>query len=806
MFAHKASVSPGTAVAAPQSNDAVTRPPETVQPAASQASAPAFSSFAKSNYDFSVIPVRAGMPSPPPKGAVDSPGRIGRRDSGDARTPAIVDDVLASPGHPLDAESRALAEPLFGRDFSHVRVHTGGRAAESAKAVDASAYTVGRHVVFDAGEGPASLSSSRGLLLHELAHTVQQQHAVSDRAPLRVSQPGEPYERQADAAVRAVLSGASIPTLGSSNAHIARQPKTKGSATAKGEEAVDTMAGAQVSQILVLLSEKRVGFQTSRGWVFGKIDTDLTEGRYELTPDIPKRRWVISKRAAPTGLRFTVDLEGAIPWTLAYPPTLPLVVTSGSPKIEEGEIPDIYALGYNTIYKKAGPASKAAVLALSSLETPRMFVDLDAYKKLAAPVRKSILDLEPHAAGTGCFGWFDVMRANDPDFKPKLTPEQIRAGDAAYYESMREARLGKRVQAAKADAPKLDLGNVEKKWNDNKYGLAAAAQTPNHGIKAEALQQIWVNYWADKVAVADKTLSAIIATEQRDHVDLSDTDTYRKATQVNNLGLYLLADSGAALVACRFADAEGKSLTLDEITERVLSHAKFMEGMQVFALALSVGGTGRTGPRPGGAKAGPIKTEPVKTEPVKTEPVKTEPVKTEPVKTEAAKTEPVKTEPAKTEPAKTEPGTGEKAEGGGRVVAGRSVKPRVATAKKYVWKNPRMSEGNYIEAELDGGVLDVTVKAGGPDDIRVGGSKMLDDVFDHFGADNIHEFDAKWVRNSTFRDNYDAYVQNLDKGMKPQEAAWNTWTGRQLKGRGFTSVEVPPHGPSPDAVKPVFKK
>ncbi len=141
------------AVAAPQSNYAVTRPPETVQPAASQASAPALSSFAKFNYDFSVIPLRAGMPSPPPKGAVDSPGGIGRRDPGDARRPSIVDDVLASPGHPLDAESRALAEPLFGHDFSHVRVHTGGRAAESARAVDASAYTVGRHVVFGAESG-----------------------------------------------------------------------------------------------------------------------------------------------------------------------------------------------------------------------------------------------------------------------------------------------------------------------------------------------------------------------------------------------------------------------------------------------------------------------------------------------------------------------------------------------------------------------------------------------------------------------------------------------------------------------------
>ncbi len=70
----------------------------------------------------------------------------------------------------------------------------------------------------------------------------------------------------------------------------------------------------------------------------------------------------------------------------------------------------------------------------------------------------------------------------------------------------------------------------------------------------------------------------------------------------------------------------------------------------------------------------------------------------------------------------------------------------MATATKYVWNNPRMAKGNFIEAELDGGVLEITVKAHGPEELRVGGSQMLDDVFEHFGADNIHQFNAKWVR------------------------------------------------------------
>ncbi|WP_158628770.1 DUF4157 domain-containing protein [Dyella choica] len=570
MFARKTPVSPRKAAPGAPSKHVVTHPPEKAQRAASQASAPA-----------------------------------------NTQAPSLVNDVLASPGHPLDAASRLHAERLFGHDFTHVRVHTDERAAESARAVHASAYTVGRHVVFGAGESPMHRASGRGLLLHELAHTIQQQHAVFDRAPLRVSQAHDPDERQADAAVQAVLSGAPMPALGSSNAHVARQPKAKKSAT-EDEAPVDTMAGAQVSQIIVWLGQNRVGFQTSHGWVFGSVDTDLTEGSYELKPDLRNRKWVITKPAVKTGLRFFVDLEGAIPWTLGYPATLPLTVTSSSAKTEQGDIPDTFGLGYNTIYKKAGSASKAAVLALALLETPRLFVDIEAYKKLDASVRKSILDLEPHAAGTGCAGWFDVMRANDPDFKPKLTPAQIAAGEAAYYGSMRDARLEKKEEAAKAEAPTLDRNKVESQLATNKYGLVAAAQTPNHGIKAEALQPIWVQYWADKVAIADKTLSAITATELRDHVDLSDTDTFRKAKQVNEFGLSLLSDSVGALEICRTADALGKSLTLDEITQQVISHQKFMDAMQIFAAAVAIKAMEGPRPTPRGPRPDPVKAGPVK--------------------------------------------------------------------------------------------------------------------------------------------------------------------------------------------------
>src|ERR1700730_5258558 len=47
---------------------------------------------------------------------------------------SIVNEVLHSPGQQLDAGVQSFMEPRFGHDFSHVRLHTDLRAAESARA------------------------------------------------------------------------------------------------------------------------------------------------------------------------------------------------------------------------------------------------------------------------------------------------------------------------------------------------------------------------------------------------------------------------------------------------------------------------------------------------------------------------------------------------------------------------------------------------------------------------------------------------------------------------------------------------
>src|SRR3970040_1609549 len=102
---------------------------------------------------------------------------------GEGIVPPIVHEVLRSAGQPLDVATRALFEPRFGQDFSRVRVHTDAKAAQSARAVNALAYTVGNDVSFADNQYAPEKANGRTLIAHELTHVIQQSGAGSSRQP-----------------------------------------------------------------------------------------------------------------------------------------------------------------------------------------------------------------------------------------------------------------------------------------------------------------------------------------------------------------------------------------------------------------------------------------------------------------------------------------------------------------------------------------------------------------------------------------------------------------------------------------------
>jgi len=128
-----------------------------------------------------------------------------------AMVPSIVREVLRSPGTPLDPATLAFMQPRFGHDFSRVRIHTDATATESARAVNALAYTVGSDVVLGAGQyAPATIAGQR-LLAHELTHVMQQRgHARALQPYSELGEDTDRYEQEAERSAAQCMSGAQV--------------------------------------------------------------------------------------------------------------------------------------------------------------------------------------------------------------------------------------------------------------------------------------------------------------------------------------------------------------------------------------------------------------------------------------------------------------------------------------------------------------------------------------------------------------------------------------------------------------------
>ena len=122
----------------------------------------------------------------------------------------VLDVVNSGGGAPLDNGVRTDMEARFGTSFGDVRVHTGGSAHESAKSVNAQAYTVGSNIVFQSDKYDPSSDSGRHMLAHELTHVVQQRSGPVDGTEsgggVKVSDPSDRFEREASANADRLMS------------------------------------------------------------------------------------------------------------------------------------------------------------------------------------------------------------------------------------------------------------------------------------------------------------------------------------------------------------------------------------------------------------------------------------------------------------------------------------------------------------------------------------------------------------------------------------------------------------------------
>lgn len=122
-----------------------------------------------------------------------------------------VHDVISSGGRPIEPDVREDMEARLGHHFSDVRIHDDAAAADSAKAVNAHAYTVGSNVVFQRNVYDPSSTAGKTTLAHELTHVIQQRSGPVDgtSAPggIKVSDPSDRFEREASANADRVMAG-----------------------------------------------------------------------------------------------------------------------------------------------------------------------------------------------------------------------------------------------------------------------------------------------------------------------------------------------------------------------------------------------------------------------------------------------------------------------------------------------------------------------------------------------------------------------------------------------------------------------
>lgn len=219
--------------------------------------------------------------------------------------PPIVTEVLNSFGQPLDFVTREFMEPRFNHSFANVRVHTDGRAAESARAVNALAFTVGRDVVFGAGQYAPQTREGQKLLAHELTHVVQQQGAgYGASGALEVGAAEDAAEIESDTMAERVLAsgGKSVEPRPqtTSSPQVIRRSISPDYATIEKLLGKKQVTAADVHQVLVILRrltpgdlKDTVAEMEKRGYVdtfFLNLSEDDKKGEFNTLRAIKNAR------------------------------------------------------------------------------------------------------------------------------------------------------------------------------------------------------------------------------------------------------------------------------------------------------------------------------------------------------------------------------------------------------------------------------------------------------------------------------------------------------------------------------------
>lgn len=292
-----------------------------------------------------------------------------------AEIPPSVQQTLTSPGQPLNAAARAFFEPRLGQDFSQVRLHTDAQAVESARAVNALAYTVGQNVAFASGQYAPDTAHGTRLLAHELAHVAQQVSADSTAAqPARtVSDPSDPAEAEADHAAEQIMNGGRVT--------ISQRPSA----------AIHALTDGESAGIGIGIGLGAIGAGLGIAWLAGAFDkTEFSDDELKTYLKMLEKGSIEGKTESDNKARAVVKRwqDGQAGFTILIVPTRVLLIK----EMASGYLSEDDQIGILTLLKESIPSELNFILPKIGIDALKTRFDGEYRKQLDAIIENQEIE------------------------------------------------------------------------------------------------------------------------------------------------------------------------------------------------------------------------------------------------------------------------------------------------------------------------------------------------------------------------------------------------------------------------------
>lgn len=113
---------------------------------------------------------------------------------------------------------------------------------------------------------------------------------------------------------------------------------------------------------------------------------------------------------------------------------------------------------------------------------------------------------------------------------------------------------------------------------------------------------------------------------------------------------------------------------------------------------------------------------------------------------------------------------------------------RDVSSKKFVIRDLNNSQVEFAgHLNLITGNLSISAQLSFPNEgfrSSISGSKVYDEMIEHFGIENIRSISGTWVDG----DNLNSYNSNIAAGMTEEQSALATWSGQKATKIGFSKV------------------